>query len=62
MAEVNQMIDSLWAYWSEPSPKARLHRVDEEEVRNSEAISFSIKFTILAMAIFFIGEFLRCFL
>ena len=56
------MFRDLYNYWSKPTPKARLYKVDEEEVSNREALSFAIKFTILALAIFFIGEFLRCYL
>ena len=52
-------LNGLWNYWNEPKPKARLHRVEDEEVSNSDAILFCIKFTVLALAIFFLFEFVR---
>ena len=61
MVEVGLMsnLKGLWGYWNEPKPKARLQRVEDEEVSNSDAILFCIKFTLLALAIFFLGEFVR---
>ena len=61
MVEVEHMsnLKGLWDYWNEPEPKVRLGRVKEEEVSNSDAILFCIKFTLLALAIFFLFEFVR---
>ena len=61
MVEVLGMsnLKGLWDYWNEPTPKVRLERVEEEEVSNFDALYFCIKFIMLALAIFFLGEFVR---
>lgn len=50
---MSNFLGALWSYWNKPSPKADLHKAKGEEVSNSDAILFCIKFSVLALAIFF---------
>lgn len=53
---------ALWSYWDTPKPKVRLGKTEPEKVSNGEAILFCIKFTVLAIAIYFLILFVRMIL
>ena len=56
---MSSFLNALKGYWWKPSPKADLHKVEKEEVTNSDALFFGLKFSVLALAIFFLFEFVR---
>jgi len=59
---MSSFFNALYHYWRKPSPKADLHKAEEEEVSNSDALFFGLKFSVLVVTIFFLLEFLRMIL
>ena len=46
-------LNGLWNYWNEPKPKARLGKVEKEDVVTTDDFLFCIKFVLLVITIIF---------